>query len=140
MRRDEVDVFHFFWLVHHNLSKKDIDTQARKKYRQDDFKLKIIIEILSDPLKTFQIILSPLEHFMARLGKAVDLIDEASSLVRGSQVISSDLVAKAQTGRSRGIFIVTYKIYIYMASFLPPKTWGRFPEEHPFFKWVVQLG
>lgn len=33
---------------------------------------------------------------MARLGKAVDLIDEASSLVRGSQVISSDLVAKAK--------------------------------------------
>ena len=33
---------------------------------------------------------------MARLGKAVDLIDEASSLVRGCQVISSDLVAKAK--------------------------------------------
>ena len=101
---------------------KNIDTQARKKYKKDDFKLKIIIEILSHPLKTFQIILSPLEHFMARLGKAVDLIDEASSLVRGSQVIVSDLVAKArnvffhQTGRSCGIFIVTYKIYIYMAS------------------------
>lgn len=61
---------------------------------------------------------------MARLGKAVDLIDEASSLVRGSQVISSDLVAKARNVffspnrqiMSCGIFIVTYKIYIYMAS------------------------
>lgn len=93
---------------------KNIDTQARKKYKKDDFKLKIIIEILSDPLKTFQIILSPLEHFMARLGKAVDLIDEASSLVRGSQVISSDLVAKAKRQVLSTNRQVTWYFYCYL--------------------------
>lgn len=76
---------------------------------------------------------------MARLGKAVDLIDEASSLVRGSQVISSDLVAKAieeagSFNKQAGHVVFFCSLYIiYMASFLPPKTWGRFPEENHFF-------
>lgn len=137
---------YFLGLVHHNpripkstheFPNKQKEHRHASYQKKDDFKLKIIMEILSDPFKTFQIILSPLEHLWrgsARQWTSSMRLVALSGDLRWSPVtLWLKLRGRffQQTSRSRGIFL--FPIYYLYGIFFASKNLGKISWGESFF-------
>ena len=127
----------FFGLVHH--SKKDIDTQARKSTKKMTSSWRLSLkyyQIHLKPSRSSYLHWSILWRASARQWTSSMRLVALSGDVRWSPVTLWLKLRDRffqQTSRSV-VFCVPYIYsFFYMASFLPPKTRGRFSEEHHFF-------